>query len=62
MKFIRVLKASDSLGYYVATIDDEYVQGGFDTETEAQDWIYEYCNNNALDPEDYIVYEEVEKE
>ena len=45
-------------GFYVATNDDDYVQGGFESEDEAQEWIYNYCNDNMLNPEDYTVYED----
>lgn len=46
--------------FFVADINDEYIQGGFKTENEAQEWIWDYCNKNALDPNDYIVYDELE--
>ena len=46
--------------FFVADNNDEYIQGGFKTENEAQEWIWDYCNKNALDPNDYIVYDELE--
>ena len=46
--------------FFVADNNDEYIQGGFKTENEAQEWIWDYCNKNALDPNDYIVYNELE--
>ena len=46
--------------FFVADNNDEYIQGSFKTENEAQEWIWDYCNKNALDPNDYIVYDELE--
>lgn len=46
--------------FFVADNNDEYIQGGFKTENEAQEWIWDYCNKNALDPNDYIIYDESE--
>lgn len=46
--------------FFVADANDEYIKGGFKTENEAQEWIWDYCNKNDLDPNDYIVYDELE--
>lgn len=61
----KLARYEDTFGentFYVADVNDEYVQGGFESENEAQEWIYKYCNDNALNPDDYVVYEETESE
>ena len=61
-KFDRLSELNKKPTYYVADVDDEFVQGGFESEEEAQNWIYDYCNRNAITPEDFVVYPEEEAE
>ena len=61
-KFDRLSELNKKPTYYVADVDDEFVQGGFESEKEAQNWIYDYCNRNAITPEDFVVYPEEEQE
>lgn len=61
-KFDRLSSLYEKPKFYVADENDEFIQGGFDSEEEAQNWIYKYCNDNAITPEDFVVYPEEEAE
>lgn len=45
--------------FYITTNDYEFFEGNFDSETEAYNWLVDYCSHNGLDIEDFYIFEDL---